>query len=215
MLMRLIVFLTFSALVFPQTGKLETISEAVPEEIAPSIRESLPTSASRVVMKSGIIATFWIREDIDLKDSSSPELGVNFGQFPVGTLVGVFQISGPWKDYKNAVIEEGIYTMRYARQPADGDHLGVSLYRDFLILAPAEQDNELDREYSQQDLIDMGRLVSRSTHPAVLAFFPIWESIESSVSLLRNELDQMTLAVKQGDLVLGLVLIGHGELEGY
>ena len=61
----------------------------------------------------------------------------------------------------------------------------------------------------------MGRLVSRSTHPAVLAFFPIWESIESSVSLLRNELDQMTLAVKQGDLVLGLVLIGHGELEGY
>ena len=38
MLMRLIVFLAFSALVFPQTGKLETILEAVPEEIAPSIR---------------------------------------------------------------------------------------------------------------------------------------------------------------------------------
>lgn len=214
MLMRFIVFLAFSAFVFPQTAKLETISEAVPEEIPLSIRESLPMSASRVVMDSGVIATFWIRENINLKDSTSPELGVNFGQFPAGTLIGAFRISGPWKDYKNAVIEKGTYTMRYARQPADGDHLGVSLYRDFLILIPAERDNELDREYSQQDLIDMGRLASRSTHPAVLAFFPIWESIEAT-SLLGNELDQMTLAVKQGDLILGLVMIGHGELEGY
>jgi hypothetical protein len=214
MLMRLTVVLAFFAFVFPQPGKLETISEAVPEEISPSIRETLPISASRVVMNSGVIATFWIRENIDLKDSSSPELGVNFGQFPIGTLIGAFRISGPWKDYKNTVIEEGTYTMRYARQPADGDHLGATLYRDFLILLPAERDNELDREYSQQDLIDMGRLASHSTHPAVLAFFPIWESIEST-SLLQNELDQTTLAVKKGDLILGLVMVGHGELEGY
>ena len=112
MLMRLTVFLAFSAFVFSQPGKLETISEAVPEEISPSIREALPMSAYRVVMNSGIIATFWIRENIDLKDSSSPELGVNFGQFSIGTLVGAFRISGPWKDYKNTVIENGTYTMR-------------------------------------------------------------------------------------------------------
>jgi hypothetical protein len=210
MVLRLIVYIAFAGLVVAQTGKLTTVPEGPPESIAASIREVLPTSASRVALKSGLSGTFWIRENLEMAESASSDLGVNFGQFSIGTLVGVAQFSDSWMDYKNTPVKAGTYTLRYARQPADGDHLGVSLYRDFLILGPAAEDTELIRELSQQDLIDLGRLASGNTHPAVLGFFPIWDGVDST-AVVSNELDQMTLAVKNGDVTLGLVLIGHGE----
>jgi hypothetical protein len=48
-------------------------------------------------------------------------------------------------------------------------------------------------------------------HPAVLALFPVWEEV-SGPTLIQNEMDQWTIAVKLGDQVFGFVVLGHGEV---
>ena len=50
-------------------------------------------------------------------------------------------------------------------------------------------------------------------HPAVLALFPVWEEL-SEPGLVRNEMDQWTLAVPFASIspTLGLVVEGHGEV---
>ena len=118
-----------------------------------------------------------------------------FGLFKRGALLGIVRFSSQWKDYKESAVKAGVYALRYAAQPADGDHTGKSLYRDFLLLVPAGQDQEPDGEYTQQQLVAMSQGASISTHPVVMGMFPVWEEPESE-TVLNNELDQPTLVVK-------------------
>jgi hypothetical protein len=47
----------------------------------------------------------------------------------------------------------------------------------------------------------------------VLALFPVADA--TSPAILKNDLDQPTLAVKIGHTTLGLVVLGQAEAEGY
>jgi hypothetical protein len=64
-------------------------------------------------------------------------------QFPFlqeSELLGVMNLVGEAHDYRDQTISKGVYTMRYGLQPVNGDHLGVSPYRDYVLLLPAEKD---------------------------------------------------------------------------
>jgi hypothetical protein len=97
-------------------------------------------------------------------------------------------------------------------QPADGDHMGVSQYRDFVMLCPAAEDADPETVYEQEPLMALSEKASGKTHPAVIALFPIAEEPAGGAAMTRNDLDQPTLAVKGSDRVYGLVLEGHGDL---
>ena len=89
--------------------------------------------------------------------------------------------------------------------------MGVSTYRDYLLLIdPALDQNPGPMESA--DLLAGSSEASGVTHPAVLALYPVWEEV-SEPKLVKNDLDQWTLAVKLGDQVLGLVVSGHGEVH--
>ena len=141
-------------------------------------------------------------------------LGVNFGVFENGALLGVVRLSDQWRDYKNTPVKAGVYCLRYATQPADGDHTGSTFYRDFLLLLPAATDQNPEAQLTLGQLVDLSRKASGTTHPAVMGLFPVWELPDQN-SVLKNELDQPMLVLKGRDLALGIVLSGHGEIEGY
>ena len=64
-------------------------------------------------------------------------------QFPFlaeSELLGVVQLAGEGHDYRDQAIAKGVYTMRYGLQPVNGDHLGVSPFRDYSLLLPAAKD---------------------------------------------------------------------------
>ena len=52
-------------------------------------------------------------------------------------------------DYRDQSIAKGVYTMRYGLQPVNGDHLGVSTYRDYSLLLPAAKDTKTRPPSSQ------------------------------------------------------------------
>jgi hypothetical protein len=193
----------------PQLAKTET---APPDTVSAEIRGILGPGALRVTAEGKTLAEFWLRSEVPVKETPSEELGVTFGQLAQGTLLGVVRLEASWSDYKDSPIPAGVYTLRYAVEPADGNHMGVSLYRDFLLLIPASDDATVEVSWSPDELVGQSLASTGTPHPAVLALFPIWEE-PSEPGLVRNEMEQWTLAVPVGSIspTLGLVVEGHGE----
>ncbi|MGH9340076.1 MAG: hypothetical protein ACRD1R_10935 [Acidobacteriota bacterium] len=203
-------FLLLSTSALAADAQLEKIG-SVPEGIAPEVAALLTPDGVRVSSGGSTIGEFWLRQEMSLNDSPGSQLGVTFGKLPAGTLVGVVHFPESWKDYKDQPIAAGVYTLRYGVQPADGNHMGVSVYRDFLLLAPAAEDSSAAAIEDGEALVKLSTKTTGTPHPAILALFPLYEEI-SEPTLVQNEMDQPTLAVTIGSVTLGLVIQGHGEV---
>jgi len=191
--------------------KLELTEAALPDSFSSDMKGLVDQGSYTVSVDGETSAHFWFREDPQLASTPSSELGVTFGQIESGSLVGVIQLVQTWSDYKENSIAPGDYTMRYCVMPADGNHMGVSPYRDFLLLIPAAEDTDPNAVFDYAEMVSSSVQATGVPHPAVLALFPIWEEV-TEPTLTKNDLDQWTLAVKLGDQVLGLVVVGHGEI---
>ena len=52
------------------------------------------------------------------------------------------RVSGTFKEIRGKVVKPGVYTLRYGQQPQNGDHLGISPFREFLLISPAAIDKD-------------------------------------------------------------------------
>lgn len=183
-----------------------------PQEVSEAIRGALGTGGLEIRSGDKTVVEVWVREDVPMKDSPSGELGVSFGQLGEGVLFGVVRLTQEWRDYKNLGIAPGVYTLRYGVKPQDGNHMGVSIYRDFLLLIPAEQDTEVGVSWSPDELYRESYGATGQPHPGVMALFPVYDEI-TEPTVTRNEMDQPTLAIQVGSMRMGLVIEGHGEIQ--
>jgi hypothetical protein len=206
-----LILLLSSISAWAQEVQLELTDDAVPEAVSQETVAVTNQGPYTVSVDGQASARFWLREDIQMSSSPSSELGVTFGQLQTGGLLGVVELIQPWSDYKNNSIPAGVYTMRYCVMPADGNHMGVSPYRDYLILISAVEDTDPNDNFNYVEMITGSVQAAGVPHPAVLALYPIWDEI-SEPTLTKNEMDQWTFAIKLGDQVLGLVIVGHGEV---
>ena len=102
---------------------------------------------------------------------TSPD--ILFNNLAVGTLVGVVESDSPdFADARGQKLKPGLYTLRYAQIPQDGNHMGVSDYRDFLLLSPVSADTAWDKALSFDDLVNASRKAAGTGHPAVLSMAP-------------------------------------------
>ena len=206
-----LIVLALAASLHAQEPRLEKVSTA-PEGLAPSISSALASEGVRF-SDGKVIAELWFRKEIPLKESAGGGMSLSFGKLTIGTVVGVVKLSAPWSDYKNQPIQPGVYTLRYGAQPTDGNHMGVSEYRDFLLLVAASEDKELETAYTLDKLVPLSFSASRTAHPAVLSLFPVRKEV-AGFELSRNDLGQWMVAIRVGSFTLGLILVGHGEVEG-
>ena len=216
MFLRIVYTLAAFLILFPaetvlgQDVKLEAGEVPTPEDLSPATQQVVEKTSYSVKVDGEFTAHFWFLGDPPKTDNPSTELGVTFGQLAQGGLLGVVHLVKPWSDYKNNSIPEGVYTLRYAVMPADGNHMGVAPYRDFLLLSSAAGDPDPAKNLNYVELLMSSNEAAGVPHPAVLALFPIWEEI-SEPTLTKNEMDQWTIALKLGDQVFGFVILGHGE----
>jgi hypothetical protein len=187
-----------------------------PVEVPSPVRPALAATGLRIERGQSKLATFWPRRDLPLAASTpdgSPVLAerVGFSQVPPATLLAVVRFDRPWLDYRDREMPAGIYTMRYAVQPAIKEHRGVSKYRDFAILTPVALDLDLDR--SLPETVAASLQAFGRGHPAVLAIFPIRGAL-SEPKIEENEMGQPLLAVRIGAIAMGFVLGGHGRVDG-
>lgn len=181
-----------------------------PEEVSAEIRDAVGPGSFLVSGGGEDLAEFWLREDPPLLDPPDEVLEVSFGGLEETELMGVVRIEREWKEYKGLAVEPGVYVLRYARRPTDGNHMGVSMYRDFLLLTPADTDREELVDWSRDELHSKSTAVTGTTHPATLALFPVWEEVPEP-AIQENDMGQPMLAVPLGPFAIGLTVEGEGS----
>lgn len=146
--------------------KLEAFNSAPPAELAAAVRDTLSPDAVRVVGPQGPLLEIWWRKTLPAQANPAQGLGIAYGQLAEGTLVGAMRIIAPTADYRNQQTRPGVYTMRYALIPDDGNHYYVAPNRDFVLLAPAASDPD-PMTISIKDLIILSRKASGTGHASV------------------------------------------------
>ena len=121
---------------------LEKAALASPEEVAAPVRATLSGEALRITGPKGPMCEIWLRKALPAAAAPSQGLGVGYGQIAQGALVGVVRVLASLSDYRQQRVKPGVYTLRYELHPVNGDHMGISPLRDFLLLAPAAADTD-------------------------------------------------------------------------
>src|SRR5205085_8813273 len=95
------------------------------------------------------------------------------GTLSAGEFVGLLHFPKAGSDFRAQPIKAGYYTMRYALIPQDGNHMGVSPNRDFILLSSVSADTDPAKNPSFNDLLKLSRQASGTNHPAIISLAPV------------------------------------------
>jgi hypothetical protein len=153
----------------PQTPTVTRAAVALPDALSPAVAGALAPEVTTVTVGSARLE-FWLVEALEL--SGSPASGAPaWSNVPEGALVGALRVGGGWKDIRGFPLREGVYTLRFARQPQNGDHMGISPHREFLLPAPAAEDVSTGPA-GHEGAVALAKKASRRAHPASLSLDP-------------------------------------------
>jgi hypothetical protein len=195
------------------TASTETVE--VPAELAEPIRALLQPQTS-VVMRDGNRIEIWWVKAIALE--SAPQGAPSWSNAPDGALVGAMRVAQPLTDARGFTIKPGVYTLRFALQPQDGDHLGVSPYRQFLLVAPAA-DDQLPDAVGFKGAVALAKKTLGKSHPSTLSLDPPVAS-QSAGTMVTNDAGHKGIVFSvpialqgkpTGTMAFGLTLVGVYE----
>ena len=133
--------------------------------------------------------------------------GPGWSNVESGTLVGAVRVAGDFKEIRGKVVKPGVYTLRYGLQPQNGDHLGISMFRDFLLLSPAATDKD-PKVLGFDGVVALSKDVIGTAHPASLSLDPPEDAPGAALSAYKNELGHDGVVLQIGALKFGLIVSG-------
>lgn len=191
----------------PPAGSL---SEAVAAQIAES-------GLTIMRGKSRTVCQIWPCKQWRIPASFKPsdEVLYPFGQ---GQLVGVIALSRKTGEFRDRDLSRGVYTLRYARQPIDGNHEGTFPTRDFLLMVNAN-DDKLAAVMNAKELVKLSTKALEASHPALICLLkPTTADVLPAIR--HNEDGDWWIVQIQGKTVAGdktanlrvdLVVAGHAK----
>ena len=196
-----------AAIAFPQY-KLESAG-APPSDLPAAISGTVQKDGSKVVAGNGTaFCEIWFRTTVP-SGPKTTEDGVTVPTIPQGALVGALRFPGRGADRRGQNIKPGVYTLRYALQPVNGDHQGVAPQRDFLLMVPAADDPGPDAKPGFDDLVKLSSKASGTPHPAVLSMSA--SSNAKFPELKKEGENDWALHAKIGDTAVEVIVIGKVE----
>ena len=155
-----------------QSYKAERVVLAPPQELSAGLRDALAGDAFRVTGSNGVLCEVWVRKSVPSLPVASQDKSIAFGMIAEGTLMGSIRFPSSAIDYRGTGIRPGVYTLRYALIPEDGNHSGVAPpQRDFLLLGPAADDTD-PATVTRDQALDLSRKVTGMRHPTVWSLSP-------------------------------------------
>lgn len=188
-------------------------TEPIPPELAAPVAAQLAPGGVRATA-SGTTLTFWWVKALPVNAGSAAP---SWADVEEGSLVGAVRIDAPFRDIRGRVVKPGVYTLRYGIQPANGDHLGVSPFRDFLLISPSAVDTNA-APTGHDGTIDLSKKTVGGSHPAVWSIDPP-AATEAPLTVHTTDLGHDALVVEipvtragqPGTLRFGIVLVGRIE----
>jgi hypothetical protein len=188
----------------------------VPAGLAAPVAARFGKSGVRVTVAKGpVTLDFWFVESLPMKAGSA---ATSWDDVEEGALVGAVNISTDYRDIRAKILKPGLYTLRYGIQPDNGDHLGVSPFRAFLLLSPAAQDKD-PKPAGHDGTIELSKASIGGSHPGVWSIDPP-VATATALSLHKTSLGHQAIVMEvpiardgkpAGTLKFGIVLIGSIE----
>ena len=150
---------------------LTSADKAPPKELDASIRDVLQPKALQVIKGGKPAYEFWFRENVPLQ-SRPASADKALDAIKQATLLGVATLPSAKGDYRDDEIPPGVYTMRFALQPQDGNHLGTADYSYFIVLTPIKHDAKLDALTDYKQVVKASSKDTSTGHPMILSLRP-------------------------------------------
>jgi hypothetical protein len=156
------------------------LPEKPPSQLAPMMAAALQPAGVKAIV-SGATLDIWWAQAIALSGD-----GPGWSTVESGTLVGAIRVTGPFKEIRGKVVQPGVYTLRYGLQPQNGDHLGISTFREFLVISPASADTD-PKVLGFDGVVALSKQVIGTSHPAGLSIDPPEDAPGAVLSSYKNE----------------------------
>jgi hypothetical protein len=191
--------------------KLESTGPLTDTAVPEAVRSALESKGARVSLTEEPWCELWLRKSIPEQKNSTP--GALRTDLGVSTAVGVIRFLAAATDFRGQAIRPGLYTLRYATIPNDGDHLGVSDYPDFLLVVPLADDPDPGTRLKLDDLMNLSLRATGTRHPGVLSLTQ--PSGKTFPALTTNALGHVVLQMKArigtGEAPIALVVKGQAQ----
>ncbi|MBI1904033.1 MAG: hypothetical protein HYS13_23275 [Planctomycetia bacterium] len=197
--------------------KAEFVDSAPPKDaLSAEVAAALSSKAIKVAAGDKTVCEIWFAKTWTAKADFAPS-GAILYPLEVGELVGVVRYPDEAGDFRDQKVAGGVYTLRYGQQPEDGNHVGTSDTRDFLVLLPAKKDAKAG-PLSQEDLHNLSKEASKTTHPAILSMLPTSDKPAAAPEVKHYADRELTTlrvtgatkaGAKEGKLTIEFVLVGH------
>lgn len=199
--------LLFHAGAFANSVTVAKHTSAPPADIAAPVKELLAADGATAKVGDNTVEFWWVKAVPVTGD------GEGFVHVAEGTLVGALRVAAPFRDIRGRVIKPGVYLLRYALQPQNGDHLGVSPFREFLLATPAAEDSN-PAPAGHDGTVELAAMTTGISHPAVFSIDPP-VATAAPLSVVQNEAGHTAVVFEvptsKAPLKFGLILVGHIE----
>ena len=203
--------------------KLESIEALSSDQVPETAREGLQPKGIRLLGGDETLFELWLRDPIPIQAASGyAPSDVLYGTLKKGTWMGILRIPREGADFRGQTIKPGYYSLRYQHVLQDGNHMGVSMYRDFVLLIPAAADQEIEKMLSFAQAVNLSRQSSGTNHPAVLSLAaPPDRTAPEKPSLVQDDMGHWVVqtdskAKPEGggeprEFPFAIVLVGQAE----
>ena len=152
-----------------ESGKIESIGSFTAANASDALKRVLEEKGARVLLSDGtVLCEIWMRKALPVQAKKEIS-GSAYSEIVDSAVVAVVSFPKTARDFRGQDIKSGAYTLRYAMHPTDGNHMGISPYRDFLLLTPIADDQSPDSRYKFEELTKMSAKTTSSNHPAAFS----------------------------------------------
>jgi hypothetical protein len=194
-------------------GKLEPTGAYADPGSSDALKKALEPKGWRVSLADGAYCDIWLRAAVPVGKTDAA--GAVYTWIGDSTLLGVITFARATTDFRGQSIKPGSYTVRYAVHPTDGNHMGISPIRDFLVMLPVAMDPNPDAQFKFEELTKMSTKVTGTSHPGILSLIQL-ASAPAAPKLETDDYNRMAFsaAIKNQSgaaMPISFVVKGHAE----
>jgi hypothetical protein len=199
----------------------KTETKAPPEEVSDAVKSTLGNQCHRVIEDGDVVLEFWPRASLPLTGKPA-SVDKALDTFATASLFGVLRLHRDLRDYRDDKLPKGVYTMRFGKILADGNHLGASEFPYFAVLIPAAKDKASDGITTFKNMTQASAKETSSEHPMFMSLRPLKEKPATVPAVTEPAPDHKSLVVvmtgkaegadQPSELVLAIVFQGTGKI---
>jgi hypothetical protein len=209
----IIFLLTYSVAVFAADNKVEETGAYTDPGASDALKKTLEPKGWKISLSDGSYCDLWLRAGVPVGKTDAS--GAVYTWLGESSLVGVITFEKPTTDFRGQSVKPGSYTMRYAVHPTDGNHMGISPIRDFLVMLPVAMDPNPEAAFKFEELTKMSTKVTGTNHPGVLSLV----QLDSAPAAPKLDTDESNHVIFSGSIKnasgatmpIALIVKGHAE----